>query len=323
MKRTRSSAFAESEYSTSSESASSTGKDDTDADQDYAPPNKKRKQGTRHRVKLAPKAVAKTVPKKKQPALKKPRVPAKAAPAATTSAVAVAAASDNATPGKNAELASAISPRARLPPCNLGAVEFLTFFPLHIQWPELGLRLYRNGWSSLSIAKATLHARNKLSPKETKSDKSAVEKRRAANRHQVISNGKYFFNDADFTPTKYHNDMTPVTSYNASTYAPRETSKAVHLFSAKLVDIAKGVKEYPKNGDRGIVTKAIAYAVRKGRDDLTTADIPWLAVRFRWQQPEDAFGPDWDQNALKRIEARIEVSGNYRKERFEEAYEDE
>ena len=36
---------------------------------------------------------------------------------------------------KNEALASAISVKARLPSCVIGAVEMMTFFPLHDQWP--------------------------------------------------------------------------------------------------------------------------------------------------------------------------------------------
>ena len=63
----------------------------------------------------------------------------------------------------NVDLVFAVSTKARLPAFPIGAIELLTFFPHHTQWPEAGLRLYRNGWVSPDIAKMQLHARGTLS----------------------------------------------------------------------------------------------------------------------------------------------------------------
>lgn len=290
---------------TSVETDSSVEPDNTDADEDFdpRPAAKRRKTGGRR---------SKATPQKKSRASKTPRTSTKAAKATGSKSTIHLTASGT------AELSSAISANARLPPCKLGAVEIVTFFPLHTRWPELGLRLYRNGWKSLSIAKATLHAREKLNYR----DDRAVENRRSTNAHQVLRNGKYWFEDEDFTPSGSE-DMTLVTTYDASAYAPRDNVPASSMFTAKLVDIARGVQNFPKGEDCGVVTQAIDYAVRNRRDDLTTADIPRLAAQHGFQDPLDSFTTQWDQHGQDRIEARIELTGNYRKERFEKAYESE
>lgn len=294
--------------STSFQTESSEEKDDTNADGHFDPRSqaaKRRKTGSRR---------SKVAPQKSQRTSKTPQTFTKAPKSSTTTTTPKGSTKKD----RNSELSSAISANAHLPPCKLGAVEMVTFFPLHIRWPELGLRLYRNGWKSLSISKAMLHARDKL---DYRSD-DAVERRKSANRHQVLSNGKYFFQDGDFTPTSSE-EMTPVTSYDVSTYTPRDNISTSSLFTAKLVDIAEGVKNFPKGEDRGVVTQAIEYAVRNQLDGLTTADIPQLAAQQGFQDPFDSFGSEWDQHAEERMEARIELTGNYRTKRFERAYENE
>ena len=91
--------------------------------------------------------------------------------------------------------------------------------------------------------------------------------------------------------------MTPVTSYNASNYAPRNN---LALFDASLVDVAGGVINWPVGQDRGIVTQAIEYAHNNGLNQYTTADIPRIAQQMAFVAPSEASGGDWDQNAKAR-----------------------
>ena len=150
------------------------------------------------------------------------------------------------------DLAGSISVRAPLPACDIGAVEFLTFFPNHTQWPEAGLRLLRNKWSSLDIAKAQLHARGKL-------NKQSCERRADGIKHQVLNIGREFFNDSSFKLSTHSHLMQPVISYDASGYRPR-ASVASLLPAASLIDISEGIVNWPVGQDRGTVTQAIEYA---------------------------------------------------------------
>ena len=197
-------------------------------------------------------------------------------------------------PTKNEALVDAVTIKARLPPCHIGAVELLTFFPHHTQWPEAGLRLYRNGWDHSEVARIQLHARGTL-------DKEAYKRRYDALKHQILRNGSIFFSINDFTPTANSNLLTPVTSYDASNYAPRDNIANL-LVDATLVDIAEGVVNWPTGQDRGIVTRAIEHAHTNNLRQYTAADIPRLAQQMGFVAPTEASGPQWDKNAWQRVD---------------------
>lgn len=199
-------------------------------------------------------------------------------------------------PPKNEALTDAITIKARLPPCQIGAVEFLTFFPHHTQWPEAGLRLYRNGWNHSDVARIQLNARATL-------DEESYTRRYNALKYQILSNGRIFFNVSDFKPSSAtHNQLlTAVKSYDASNYAPRDTHVNV-LEDATLVDIAKGVVNWPTGQDRGIVTQAIEYAFNNDLHQYTSANIPGLAQQMGFTAPAEASTDQWDQNACQRVE---------------------
>jgi hypothetical protein len=190
-------------------------------------------------------------------------------------------------------MASAVSVRSPLPPCDLGAVELLTFFPNHTQWPEAGLRLYRNGWSSQDIADTQLYVRGGLNNDNSR-------KRTNAMRHQVALNGKTFFGDTTFKQRTHGHLMTAVSTYNASGYAARPT-QTVSSDPERLVDVARGVVHWPSNEDRGIVTQCIDHALTNGLVEYTTADIPRMAATLAFAAPSQASTPRWDQGALQRM----------------------
>ena len=192
-------------------------------------------------------------------------------------------------PGYNGNLSTAINVIARLPPCPIGVVELLTFFPNHTQWPEAGLRLYRNGWHTLDIATVQLHARGRLSTRSSRQRTDAL-------RHQVLTNGRIFFNDKKFIQSSHSHLMTAVTTYDASMYAPRSSNTSA-LFNASLTDIAEGVVNWPTGQDRGIVTHVLEYAQQNSFSQYTTSDIPQLAQDWGIFTPSDALTTQWDQNA--------------------------
>ena len=169
----------------------------------------------------------------------------------------------------------------------------MTFFPLHDQWPEAGLRVFRNGWKNADVAKIQLFARNTWT-------EGAYVKKCNALKHSVIRNGEIFFGVPHFAPTKQAHLMTPVTSYDATGYRPRDKISP-RLMDAKLVDIAEGVVNWPTGEDRGIVTQAIEFAHHNRLGQYTTADIPQLAQQMSFSAPSEASQPDWDQRALQRV----------------------
>ena len=208
------------------------------------------------------------------------------------------------TPGRvvgiNTHLTGAVDFYARLPPCNLGAVELCTFFPNHTQWPEPGLRLLRNGWKYEDIAMAQLHARNNV-------NKAYMDRRKAALRQQALANGKNFFNDESFTPTSRQTLMTPVNTYDATNYRPKSTVNMNRLTDATLLELGNGIHNWPTGADRGIVTQCIEHAVQNNDQTLMVRDIPRLAQQLGFAMPAEATGTQWDQRANHRV--RIIVTG--------------
>lgn len=195
---------------------------------------------------------------------------------------------------KNEALASATSVKTRLPTCTIGATELMTFFPHHEQWPEAGLRLFRNGWKNADVATIQLHARDKLS-------QTAYTRRRDALRKSVLTNGKAFFQKPDFKPSVDTELMSAVTSYDATRYQPKGDIRS-RLEDAKLVDIAEGVVNWPQGEDRGIVTQVIEHAHQNDFSQYIAADIPQIAQQMGFVAPVEASRADWDQRALARVQ---------------------
>lgn len=304
------------------ESQSSDTRDDTDADADFNP-----SASNMRRRKTLNRSSAAHVQTRRQSAISaRNATAATTAPTAAITSIpsnALTPATAGSSPlgtgiGKAAEFKDGTDVRAHLPACKLGAVEALTFFPNHLKWPELCMRLFRNDWTYLDVALTELHARNKLDPQSTE----VVERRRGTLRKQVPTCGKDFFNDPSFKLSTSRS-MNPVATYDASHYAPHNAARTNSLYHEKLVNMAKGVKNWSIGKDFGVVSKAILYAVRREQDHLTTADIPTLIHKQRFRDPQESFGPDWDKNAIDRIRARIELTANYRASHFEKAYEDD
>jgi hypothetical protein len=161
----------------------------------------------------------------------------------------------------NEALDGAIPASAKLPPCEIGAIELLTFFPNHTQWPEAHLRLIRNGWKNLDIAKVSLYARSTLSFETAK-------KREGALRHSIRTNGKEFFDDETFKQKTHSHLLTRVTTYDATNYKPRDREQPRSLSTATLVGIAKGVTRMPTGQDRGIVTQVSTSSIHPPLNEM-------------------------------------------------------
>lgn len=204
---------------------------------------------------------------------------------------------------RNIDHPSGIQVTAGLPACQIGAVELLAFFPFHTEWPKVLLRLLGNGWTSNTLAQASLHARDTLSV-------ATCTRRDGAIRQQVSVNANAEFNLTDFTRGNYPNLIQPVGTYDATAYTPRAW-RANRIVTAKLVDIDQGVVNWPAPEDAGIVTQVIQLAVDGAFTELTTSDIPQIAQFFGFQMPADAATPQWDQRGLRRVLAAITAAGTY------------
>ncbi|KAK4541805.1 hypothetical protein LTR36_007337 [Oleoguttula mirabilis] len=209
----------------------------------------------------------------------------------------------------NYDFKAAAHASARLPACEIGAVELVCFFPNHTQWPKALLRLIGNGWNTKEIATAQLHARGALSA-ETHA------RRNGALRHQVIDGGNLEFGVTTFTQKTFWGQITDparvggVASYDASVYVtrPKYASKPT---AASLIDVARDVVNWPAPEDRGIVTQVIELAVQNGLQILSVDDILQTSQHFGFTMPTEAAGAQWDQNGLRRILAAVGADGPY------------
>ncbi|EMC96354.1 hypothetical protein BAUCODRAFT_24149 [Baudoinia panamericana UAMH 10762] len=146
---------------------------------------------------------------------------------------------------QNVELEGAPRTNVALPQCEMSAVEILTFFPHHTQWPGVLFRLIGNGWKTADIAKAQVFARGLLDE-----DGLAASRRNASLRHQVLTNGKHAFGINKFNLTRNAALVTPTTNYSMAGYLPRPHAGVpphqIVLLDHKLIDLAKDVFNMPE-----------------------------------------------------------------------------
>lgn len=170
------------------------------------------------------------------------------------------------------------------------------------------MRLLGTGLTAKELAQATLYARGTGSADELK-------RRCGALRHQVGTGGKLEFGPS-FTQ-KTHKDQIEnpnrvggIGTYDATVYTHR-AKDAKKVKAKSLVEIAKGVVNWPSPQDSGMVTKVIRYAQQNNLGLLTTDDIPRVAAQRGFTTPNEATGTQWDQGGRNRMLAAIKASGAY------------
>lgn len=219
--------------------------------------------------------------------------------------------------GYNDGINNAVDVRSELPQMVIGAVEFLTFFPHHTQWPTIIFRLYRHGWSTGAMAKAMLHARGTLNRIEW-------DRRQAALRHQLRTATRDRYATAqnrdptpsslrqnghpDFSPFVLHSSGNNVDHYDVRN--PMEPSGDVYepprgqttlAQPARLLDVINGVQNWPSDQDRGQLTEALLYAQANGLLQQSTRDLANIVVQQNYTVVTDASTTDWDLRAVERL----------------------
>lgn len=206
----------------------------------------------------------------------------------------------------NRDLFGTLPATVSLPPCDIGAVELLTFFPNHTQWPEAGLRLYRNQWAMIDIASGQLYARGNLSS-------ASRDRRYAAMRQQMLANGKEFFNDPAFTTTGNAHQLGATNAFNGANYAARRNVQAKLTDDSRLLECVVGVVNWPTGSDRGIVTQCVELANATQDATLRIRNVPLIAAQHGFVMPaEAALGQLWDTNARARTVLAIRQAGGFR-----------
>ncbi|KAF2169737.1 hypothetical protein M409DRAFT_52244 [Zasmidium cellare ATCC 36951] len=210
----------------------------------------------------------------------------------------------------NSGLGTALSATHLIPEVALSAVEILTYFPLHLAWPAITVRLLQAGFRGPDMAKAQLHARGRLTRAE-------FERRKAALRHGILTAGKSFFADTNFTQTGYANDPRLqaivqaayphgdcIAHYNG---AEITTTIDERNLAPNLQQVANGVINHPTGNDAGVLTQVIQWAAAAGQlANYTTDDVPMLAEQLAgtWvNEPAAVHGPNWDTTGLATVQA--------------------
>ncbi|KAK4554093.1 hypothetical protein LTR86_008934 [Recurvomyces mirabilis] len=186
---------------------------------------------------------------------------------------------------------------ARLPQCKMSASEILCFFPRHTQWPDIMLRLIGNGWTSGTMADAILFHRGRL-------DLEHHTRRDAAQRRQVGNAGKEkYSNPAWKSGEATADELHPTSDYDVSQATPPARVKPESLHAVKLVDVARGIQQWPHREECGIVSKVLYFAHQNPAicGEFTTDDIQQVAVAQGFSEAAGASSQDWDQQCLARM----------------------
>ncbi|KAK4505944.1 hypothetical protein PRZ48_003909 [Zasmidium cellare] len=220
---------------------------------------------------------------------------------------------EDGTRGYNDSIATAVDGLVELPQMVITAVEFLTFFPHHTQWPTILFRLYRNGWSTGSMAKLILYARGLL-------DHAELNRRSGALRHQLRTATIKKYGEGslpaemrrnghpDFVPFSAHSSGNNVDLYdvrlpiepNGDRYEPSRAQGTLPQ-PARLQMLVNGVVNWPTGQDAGQLTQALRYAQANGLLHLTTRDLPALVLQRGFNVQTDASTTDYDLRGLERL----------------------
>ncbi|KAK5713730.1 hypothetical protein LTR17_017497 [Elasticomyces elasticus] len=192
---------------------------------------------------------------------------------------------------------------AQMPDCWVSIAELLMAMPLStIAYSNILLRAKGNGWSTRLMAAIMLYARGIV-------DDDALERRDRCLRHQIFKAGQETYpHHLDWTTRDYPNDVPPVTTYDATAYAPRQFL-AARIAPKTLAEIGTEWLNFPPPQDCWFLTMAVNYAAQVGNTTWTTASIPALIQSQGWVLPADALSPTADQDSRVRIIALLRAAG--------------
>lgn len=195
---------------------------------------------------------------------------------------------------------------ARPPPgIEIGAIEILTFFPRWLHHPDVVLRLFKAGWNRTEIAKAQLHAINRLNFGDMKRVSERVQKQVSfagklkTGMNGTWSNKRHLPNIADYDDLKADGWKT------RHDLDPRLAQ--VELVDYKLADIAAPVMQggnSPQGSDRLLLTQVLEYAHRNPNLNLTLADTGRIIQEQGFTAP-GSLDKDHDAQAFQRFSRAV------------------
>lgn len=219
---------------------------------------------------------------------------------------------------KRALLASAVNVARDLPKMEMGARELCCYYPNHSQWADKIIRLLRNDWKLLDIAKAQLYHRTEL-------NHANLVRRHNALRHQILVAGRDRYSNTNWTPTTWRNAAHPETHpfsaapagggfldlYDVSGWVPKRGRVATGGYPTfAQIRVGVNVDREPRGEDRGVFTQTVQWVFANHGDDWrrvhTIDEIPAIAAAQGFEQPSEARNTaTWDQNAVARLRAFV------------------
>lgn len=222
--------------------------------------------------------------------------------ASTASNTAFASGQPVANPPQSSLLYDAVAADAALPAFEIGAVELLTFYPNHTQWPDPMLRLKSHGWDTPEMAKVICFARGF-------GDYDTYKRRHDTMRQQVSKVMAHQFGAGAQETNHKQTILEMRISYNAAGYRPIPP-KELSTRLPTLFELSRGVVNWPDLGpDRGLLAKAVLWASQHDQQQrYDISHIPMLAQREGWTHSTEVTAGaggivGWDARAKIRVEA--------------------
>ncbi|KAL1608019.1 hypothetical protein SLS60_002958 [Paraconiothyrium brasiliense] len=137
----------------------------------------------------------------------------------------------------------------------LSAEEIMTYFPMHLKWYPIAVRLHSHGWTASNICHYIYWSR------ELK-QKSTLERTRV--QHMLARAGDHY---KEKNPGTFKPEAIPANpSLTERTATSRLSPAAIHNYY--LVDLAEGVKHHPEDRGRLGLTHAIEHACANGNNTV-------------------------------------------------------
>lgn len=194
---------------------------------------------------------------------------------------------------------------------DIGIIEICTFCPDWLLVPEMIARAVRNGWSRQTLAKAILHAENRLTRGNFQTAYGRVQKQISIGCKLVegtslasIAGGGARFNSDDFRNSHgLQHDLT------ANSWRLRGTYTSAHpveeMGHMRLSTMLSSVVNWPTGADRLLLTQCMEYARDHPEENLDTRHWDEIIKRHGFTEPPapvPARGVNRDTEALEQLE---------------------
>lgn len=194
---------------------------------------------------------------------------------------------------------------------DIGVIEICTFCPDWLLVPEMIARAVRNGWSRQTLAKAILHAENRLTRGNFQTVYGRVQKQISIGCKLVegislasVASGGARFNSDDFRNLRgLQHDLTANSWRLRGTYTSADSVEEMgHM---RLSTMLSSVVNWPTGADRLLLTQCMEYARDHPEENLDTRHWNEIIERHGFTAPPapaPARGVNRDTEALEKLE---------------------